>query len=43
MRDVDRFTWLYGRHYRSVWAYVARRLPRGAEAGDVVAEVFATA
>lgn len=43
MREVDRFTWLYERHYRSVWAYVARRLPRGTDPGDVVAEVFATA
>jgi RNA polymerase sigma-70 factor (ECF subfamily) len=42
MLDVDRFTGLYERHYRSIWTYVVRRIPAGTDPGDVVAEVFAT-
>jgi RNA polymerase sigma-70 factor, ECF subfamily len=43
MGSSDRFSALYQRHYRSVWAFVVRRIPVGVDAGDVVAEVFATA
>lgn len=42
MPDVDRFTGLYERYYRQIWAYVVRRIPAGGDPGDVVAEVFAT-
>jgi RNA polymerase sigma-70 factor, ECF subfamily len=41
--DPDRFTELYRRHHRAVWAYAVRRLPAGTDAGDVAAEVFAVA
>jgi RNA polymerase sigma factor (sigma-70 family) len=39
----DRFTELYRRHHRAVWAYAVRRLPGGADAADAAAEVFAVA
>jgi RNA polymerase sigma-70 factor, ECF subfamily len=39
----DRFTELYRTHHRAVWAYAVRRLPAGADAGDIAAEVFAVA
>jgi RNA polymerase sigma factor (sigma-70 family) len=39
----DRFTELYRRHHRAVWAYAVRRLPAGADPADVTAEVFAVA
>jgi RNA polymerase sigma-70 factor, ECF subfamily len=41
--DPDRFSELYRRHHRAVWAYAVRRLPGGADAADVAAEVFAVA
>ena len=43
MDPDDRFTELYQRHHRAVWAYAVRRLPPGADAADVAAEVFAVA
>lgn len=41
--DPDRFSELYRRHHRAVWAYAVRRLPAGTDAADVAAEVFAVA
>jgi RNA polymerase sigma factor (sigma-70 family) len=41
--DPDRFTELYRRHHRAIWAYAVRRLPAGTDAADVAAEVFAVA
>lgn len=43
MEPDDRFTDLYRRHHRAVWAYAVRRLPTPADAADVAAEVFAVA
>ncbi len=43
MDTDDRFTQLYRTHHRAVWAYAVRRLPAGADAADVTAEVFAVA
>lgn len=33
----DRFTELYRRHHRAVWAYAVRRLSAGTDAADVAA------
>lgn len=41
--EPDRFSDLYRRHHRAVWAYAVRRLPPGTDAADVAAEVFAVA
>lgn len=41
--DPDRFSELYRRHHRAVWAYAVRRLPAGTDAADAAAEVFAVA
>ena len=43
MQPEDGFTALYERHYRAIWAYVARRIPAGTDPADSTADVFATA